>query len=498
MGFITVATEQVYIEQADGSYKVMSAAQYDAEQMGGGEAFGKGFGRTLEQLAGGVLDAYQGLTGGGEVSGVTGLNERDLLKMVGQDQAAAFAPIAEASPLATMAGQAAPYLLTAPLGGASIGGQAALAAGMGALGTTGDVGQRAMSGAIAGTAGAAGAGVGSMAGRVFNMARGAYRTGLPAEFAAVGGRVTPGQVTGSRGLATVENMLESAGGFGRLKDANQQLMQGQVSRAIGQESVDLTQAGLGDAAEAIGGRFDDALEGTTVTMTDAMQEGIDRLKVDLEFLDLDDIGKTMTGEQYKQIRSQLGKLSRFEARSPSKAGKGDIVDNLIGKFDDAFTETAGGDAAKLLGTAREQWRNLLAVEKGQAITPDGLVNPKSLNNALRNVWGKAARRGKYGRMNEATTEMMEGAGQQSAKQLAASVGDSGTATRLLMGAGLPALVGAGTGFGGGSTGDAAMNAGLMYALMRGYGSKGLQQMLMGSSMQGAAGGGRAAAQGLMQ
>lgn len=490
---------EVYIEQPDGTYKVMDAAQYDAEQMGGLEVFGQGFGRTMEQVSGGVIDALQGLgVMDNQASGITGETMRETMGLVQQDLSAEFAPIQQASPIAAGLGQAAPYLLTAPVGGATIGGQAALAATLGAVGTSGDVGERAFAGAISGAAGGAGAYVGQMAGRVFNATRQAYRPGIAGEFIEQGGRVTPGQISGNRALTTVENMLESAGGFGRLKDANQQLIQGQVSRAIGQDAVDLTQAGLGDAAEAIGGRFDEALSGTTVKMTDGMKNGIDRLKVDLEFLDLDDIGKTMTGEQYKQLRTQLGKLSRFEARNPSKAGKGDIVDDLIGQFDDSFTAAAGDEAAGLLGTAREQWRNLIAVEKGQAITPDGLVNPKSLNNALRNVWGKAARRGKYGRMNEATTEMMQGAGLQSAKQLGASVGDSGTATRLLMGAGLPAIAGGTTAMSGGNVGDAAMNAGLMYALMRGYGSKGLQQMLMGQSMGGAAGAGRAAAQGLMQ
>jgi len=492
-------TGEVYIEQPGGGWSKIPGAQYDAEQMGSGEAFGQGFGRTIEQVTGGIMDAAYGLMGGGEKSGITGESMRETLGKVQQDYASEFAPVQEAHGLATGLGQAAPYLLTAPMGGASIGGQAALAGGMGLLGTSGDVGERLMAGGTGAALGAAGAGLGNMAGRVYGMAKNAYRPGVAGQFAAAGGRVTPGQALDSSGLQRAEALMQSAGVFDAKQAANQTLIQSQAGKAIGQAdgAIDLTPTGLGNSADDIGARINQSLEGIDdIGIDNAMIEKLQKVKGDSPYIDFPDPDSTMSGEAYQQIRSQMAGVARSEASSATKTpGKLEYVQSIIDDLDQKFIGAAGKDAGEQLGAAREQWRNLLAMERGQAITPDGMVNPKSLNNALNQTWKKTYRRGKDSRVRPETRELFQGARDQSSRGLTSVVGDSGTATRLGAGLGVPLLAGVGAGGYSGDAGTGIMAALGAYGLMRGYGSMG--NIMARQTAPHAAGGGRALLQGLM-
>ncbi|MCH8335687.1 MAG: hypothetical protein IIC61_07330, partial [Proteobacteria bacterium] len=107
-------------------------------------------------------------------------------------------------PKSALAGQAAPYLATAPFGGTSIMAQAAIAGSMGTLLTPGGVRERATTGAQGAAFGAGGALTANMAGRVYGFAKNAYRPGLAGEFAASGGKVSPGQAIDSSVLRTGE------------------------------------------------------------------------------------------------------------------------------------------------------------------------------------------------------------------------------------------------------------------------------------------------------
>ena len=160
----------------NGEYQVMNEAQYQAQQMTSGQAIGQGFGRTMEQVSGGIMDLLQGVgIMDNQASGITGETMRETLGKVQQDLAAEFAPVQEAQPGAAFLGQALPYLMTAPIGGASVLGQAGLAGTTAALTTPGDLVDRAKSGGIGFGLGYLGAGAASMAGRVYNATKQAYR-----------------------------------------------------------------------------------------------------------------------------------------------------------------------------------------------------------------------------------------------------------------------------------------------------------------------------------
>ncbi len=503
-------TEPEVKRNAAGDYAVLENNQWrvvpkEVYEMGGLKAFGSGTERSLQQLAGGVLDAYYGLTGQGQSEVVAGEGMRGSLRDVQQDQAAAFDPIQQQYPKSALAGQAAPYLATAPAGGASLMAQAGIAAGFGLLGTSGDTRERLVSGVQAGAMGWGGAALGNMAGRIYGFAKNAFkpgsgfREGVAGDFVATGGKVTPGQAVDSTALQYGETVMESAGALSGLKKANEQLLQTQAGRAIGQadDAIDLTSTGLGNTADDIGDTISGALKGVDdINIEDELIEKIRQVKSDSPYIDFPDPDATMSGKTYQQVRSQMAAVARSEATTGSKTpGKLKFVSDIIDELDQKFLNAASPAAAKQLKTGREQWRNLLAIEKGQAVTPDGIVNPKSMRTAMNNIWGKTARRGKYGRVSPETKELMQGVNAQSSRALTSVVGDSGTATRQLLGLGLGSLVGGSAGYAQGDLSTGLM-AGLgTLAAMKMYGRGG--NILAREILPGAAGIGRAATQGLM-
>lgn len=442
-----------YVPADGGGYKVVPATAYETGTV---DAALIGAGKTFTDIGRGIQDAYYGLTN----------NEQGRAE-IAQRQAAeqqAYTPLSQHQGVATMVGEALPYVASAPLGGTSIAGQAALAGGLGAARQTGGLQERAMQGALEGTIGGVGAGVGGMAGRVANRIRGAGDD-IASRFVQQGGRVTPGQAMDSNLLRTAEAGMESAGLLGSIGRANQAQLQSKVSKAIGQSVPDLSDDGLIRAAGEIGERFNMATAGKTVDIPESLTTRLQTLTKENPFVEIPDNMGQISGDLYQQLRSQLSGMARSEARSATKTpGMGEYLSKTIDQLDEAFEAAAGAADKKLLRTAREQWKNLLALEKGAALTADGLVNPKSARTALRNSYGKHASKE---RMLPETRDMMDFMSASASRGLSPIVGDSGTATRAL----LP-IVGAGLGGYGGDAEGALMGGLLGIAAGRGYAGMG--------------------------
>ena len=464
-------TGEYAVTNAAGEVEIISSEQFKAQEMGSLGAAGAGVGRTLEKWAGGALDAYYGITGQGQSEVVQGEGMRSALREVGGEQAAAFAPIAEANPISSGLGQALPYLATAPLGGASVWGQAALAGTTAALETSGGVGERLRAGGTGTALGFGGAVGGNMAARVVNQIAGRGRTTAAQQFQKMGGKVTPGQALESRGLRRLETVLEAGGVLDPLKEANEILMQKQAGKAIGQadNAIDISSTGLGNSADDIGVRINNALDDVPdINITDDLLADMRQVKGDSPYIKFpDETTNTMTSQEYQQIRSQMAGVARTEAATATKTpGKLEFVQDIIDQLDQKFITAAKGTGkAEQLGQAREHWRNLLALERGQAVTPDGFVNPRSLNTALNSVWKKTYRRGKYDRVRPETKELMQGTKLQAGRELGSVVGDSGTATRIGLGVGMPLGIGALVGLGSNPIFGAAATAASIPAAM---------------------------------
>ena len=423
-----------------------------------------------------------------------------------------FAPLAKAQPGATMAGQALPYLATAPLGGSAaaagrfgstVAGQAGLAGGMGFALNEGNVGERLQSGLMEGTMGAGGAFAGNMAGRLLNSMTDIY-AGAAAGVKRAGGQVTPGQALDSPLLKRAEATLQSTGAFDEMGQANQTVLNRKAAAALGQSGSDLTPAGLGQAADDIGGRMNAALD--TVDMIQVEPEllaRVNKIGAASPFAELPELAEgatELTGKQYQQMRRQISDIVRSEAKTASPtANKMQYAQSTLEGLDDAFTEAASPGAAEALRTAREQWRNLVAMEKGIAVTSDGQVNAKSMNNALKSIYGSTKTRGKTGRLaNPETEDLFKTMEAFSGRGVAPIVGDSGTATRAGLGLGLGALAGGATyGATEGDVTNSLIAALLATAGGRAYGKLGNLIPALGQAVPGMASAGRAAGQGLM-
>ncbi len=423
---------------------------------------------------------------------------RDLVGLENPGQAEAnqyYQQLQQAQPVATTAGEIAPYIaasFVAPsVGARGIAGQVGTSGLLGGIRQQGDLGERLVSAGQEGGLAFLGGKMGDMTGRVLNRARqavGSRPIGRAQDIASdaverfrqLGGKVTPGQASGSPLLQRLEAPLQSAGLFDAMTDANQKLMRTSLSRAIGSQSDDLSAAGLGKAADDIAQRFTEAIGDVKISMDDDLIKRIAQIKRLDKWVELPETMANLSGNTFKQIRSTLSKAMSSAYRSQNDT-QGDFIARTIKQMDNKFMKAAGPKRAADFRTAREQWKNLVTLEKGRAITPDGVVNPASVHNAYVREFGPTARRAQTGIASAATDDAMEMARLQASRQLAPVVGTSGTAERLGVGLG-PMAIGGALGYG--ATGDVqgAIAGGLLGAGLR-YGYQPMSALMSPTASQ---------------
>ena len=306
---------------------------------------------------------------------------------------------------------------------------------------------------------AGGAGAGAAIERIFNRVRGARmgHTQTQREAAKAmdaGMQLSPGQASGNRMLQrTVEPWVESMGGFAKARDINEELYQGVVGKALGQadDAIDLSATGLGQAADDIGQGFD-VLKGLEIKLTPEQGQTLTELGNLSEYFDFPKNRNFMSGNEFKRIRrqiSELGKRARINPAAP--AGQAEELEKFRKTLDLKFSQQAGPTVAKQFKQAREKWKILETIERGAALSPDGVINPNSMRSAVNSMWGKTLRRNKMGGVEPETRAWLEQVNAQASKGTKSMVGSSGTAERSgasLMGAltthGAAGAAGAGT------------------------------------------------------
>jgi hypothetical protein len=136
----------------------------------------------------------------------------------------------------------------------------------------------------------------------------------------------------------------------------------------------------------------------------------------------------MNARDFMALRSNINK----QMRQASTQGQGLLVEamqDVLDAMDETFEASAGEAAAALYRGAREQWRFITALERGQAINPaTGNVNARSAGTSLRRVFKHEAGRGNLDELSEGGAQAIEA--NQVATYFGDIVGDSGTATRL--------------------------------------------------------------------
>ncbi len=365
-----------------------------------------GAGRATDQIVKGVKQLYN------RVTGDTAAQNALAAEVAADDKA--YAPLQALHPTATMLGEQAPGIVA--LGGGS-GAMNMLARGAlsGAAPEVLKYGtdqQRLTRGLAGGVGGALGAGAGLAAARALRPVAAGIQASPEALSAAerIGYQPTPAQMTQNKALANVENYLaRSPGSSGAMKsvsDAQQSALNTAAARSMGETARDLSESTFANAQSRIGGEFN-RLQGLTspvlggdflnsLATVDAQnlakgpfKEGAVSSLVD-KGLDLAAQGK-LSGEAYKQIRSQLGS----EAQKAFKAGDSDVgqaYKTVQSALDDAANKSLSGADQEAWKAAREQWRAFKTLTKGN-VAEAGNVSPARVAAQLRRE-GPGLRTGK--------------------------------------------------------------------------------------------------------
>lgn len=265
---------------------------------------------------------------------------------------------------------------------------------------------------------------------------------------AQGGRMTPGQQSGSRSLQQMEAKLESqpmtSGPFNTLKDHNQRILNRISARAIGENVDSLNFNVLGRVRDRISNAFRTAADNTRRPLNqDLFIDTVTRLEDEFEglfpqnfvladhplvrrILNLAAEGNA-TNAQLHEIQSRLGKAALNEMTSQNGNRQigmalGDVQDLVL----DLMGEGLSGTRLAAYNLARQHWRALMQLT--------GRLNV--INPATGNVNGGALaallqQKDRFGYLfgNNASDLYNAARFAQAFKPI---VGDSGTATRSMV------------------------------------------------------------------
>jgi hypothetical protein len=302
--------------------------------------------------------------------------------------------IAEMSPggAAETVGETLPALATMKWLPGKVAPQTALGAATGAL-TADDP----LTGAVmGGTLTPAMMGAGNLAGKVANTHLGKFaeRTVKNADdylasamrrFQELGGRFTPGQARGGDLLRNAETGLSrvplASSAFRGLYAHNKRRLTSIAAKSIGESADNLRPDVLNRASRNIGSKFE------------SVARQIDRIPVDPNQAQyLTDAGPRqmtakfadyfrkgyLTGREYLNIRNTtkgLGKIAK------GQSDKADAASEMLDYLDEQMGSVASDSTKALYRTAREQWKNLVSLTRGKAIS-SGQINHQSLQNNL--------------------------------------------------------------------------------------------------------------------
>lgn len=334
-------------------------------------------------------------------------------------------------------------------GAGSMGGAAAIGAGLGLAQPSESATDTALNVGLGGAGGAAGRGIANLVGRVAARPPNLLTQGQQAAAAAgenLGMGLTPGKATGSRVLQKIEAGLESnpltGGGFDALKEGNQRVVNRAAARAIGETADEVSTAVLDRAEHRIGQVFNSVADQTPVPLDpQAMGGRLRQLAQDTDGLignngrlhdngliqRLDEFINTHGGatrEQLRNLSSKLGKAGRSNMTTQSGDRElGSALFEAQNIVEDAIEGSLNQTQRQAYGEARGQYRALSQLLTGKAVNEaSGNVNPRSLASVL-----QKDRQG-Y-RMGRTQSDLYDASRfEQAFPDL---VGNSGTATRSM-------------------------------------------------------------------
>lgn len=391
------------------------AAKNLAKETGAGEAALVAAGRATDKVKAGVEEAYRALP---NYPLTADLNKRgsEALAADQKTKDAIFAPLQREHPFATAGGEAAPYLATSTMGVLP----AAATVGLidaAKYGTPSERAQRGLIGAgstfAGGLASHAGAGLISP---VTSKTAGPTAQGALEAAERVGVKPTLGEATGQPWIRRLEDLVSRLPGGGATmaehQAGNATALNRAATRAIGEDADELSPAVFAAAHKRIGKVFDDvrALPGHPISLGQDVATAADNVlrqqtkmlptQQDQNLIRIATEAKNaaasrgrIDGETYQLTRSGLSDAA-FDATGTNKKLYGDLLKALDGSADASLRAGGKGDLADALKTAREQYGNLMTLEKG-ATAEGGNVSAAKVASTLRTNSPGAFRQGKF-------------------------------------------------------------------------------------------------------
>jgi hypothetical protein len=282
--------------------------------------------------------------------------------------------------------------------------------------------------------------------------------------------LTAGQVTGSRGLRYAEGEIGGARAASIGERQGEQFTAAALRRS-GETATRATPEVLDKAFTRIGQQFDDLAVRNTMrpdqqfvqdfhaavrdygAMVPPSQRAPFVEKIGGDIIDALRGGRPMAGDVYQSISSQLARAARGAGNNPElRTALYGMRDALDGAMERSIASVNPTDAG-LWREARNQYRNLLTIERAATGAGEnaalGLISPSALRNATVSTQGRRS----YARGSGDFAELAR-AGEALMKPLP----DSGTASRTAvraLGTSVPAVVGALAGTGAGPAGTLA-------------------------------------------
>ncbi|MCX2972999.1 hypothetical protein EYC87_05295 [Halieaceae bacterium IMCC8485] len=339
-----------------------------------------GAGRTVDKLVTGVSDLFAG--------------DEEQARTAADQQAndLAYANLQDKHPVATTAGEIAPYLATAMIPG----GMAVQTAAGGTIGAAmyNTPEDRLKQGAID-------AGLSALpyaTGKLFNKVRGGRLANRADD---LGWKLTPGEALDSAGLRSLEASMESfpptAGPMRRLKEPRQGAMNRVALEAIGETGADFSDDALLAARARVGEVFDNTIKSKSYGVDDGFLDALGNIETAAKqgVLGGGDTAKivdniltqagdgAVNGNTLQQWRTTLQTAASKAYRSDTATKEyADALDDMVSAIDGLIGRNLSGDELKAWQQARGQWTAIKQLEKSKAITETGDVSGRKLANNL--------------------------------------------------------------------------------------------------------------------
>ncbi len=393
------------------------ARRMTAKETGAGEAALIGAGRSADKVAAGVKQGFFALP---SYPLTEDLNRREQEKLASEqaENDATYRSLQKEHPIATAAGEAAPYVAAPASMGVipsalTVGGVEALK-----YGPLGERLGRGSAGALTTAAGgAAGKFVGNLIAPVTKKAAGgSYQAGLEAA-ERIGYRPTLGESTGSSFIRRMEDYAARApGGSGVMAEheaGNVAAVNRAAAKSVGETADEMTPEVFAQAQQRLGQVFEGVkkLPGRPIQIAPEVGQAADEVLRTLKksaipgdengaLRELAEQAKVwaagrgkIDGETYQLLRSKLSQAA-FDADGTDKVLYGRLLEALDASADASLRAAGQEGLADALKAARPQYANLKLLEKG-ATAEAGNVSPARVASTMRTQNPGAFRRGQF-------------------------------------------------------------------------------------------------------